>query len=162
MAISAPVIFFEGGSCVTKLINLIFVLRLPNDTKFMVSSVTEGVKVSVKTEYQSEYSSPLQAHYVFTYRITIENASDYTIQLLRRRWLIYDSNGTVREVEGEGVVGLQPVLEPGEVHEYVSGCNLRSSMGKMEGTYLVERIIDGKMLTINIPEFTMVVPYKLN
>ena len=157
-----PLKFFEGGSCVTKLINLIFVLRLQNDRNFMVSSVTEGVKVSVKTEYQSDYSSPLQAHYVFTYRITIENASDYTIQLLRRHWLIFDSNGTIREVEGEGVVGLQPVLEPGEVHEYVSGCNLRSSIGKMAGTYLVERIIDGKQVRVTIPEFTMIVPYKLN
>lgn len=128
----------------------------------MVSSVTEGIKVSVKTEYQADYSSPLQAHYVFTYRITIENASEYTIQLLRRHWTIYDSNGTIREVEGEGVVGQQPVLEPGEVHEYVSGCNLRSSMGKMIGTYLVERIIDGKHLQVTIPEFTMVAPFKLN
>lgn len=128
----------------------------------MVSSVTEGVKVSVKTEYQSDYSSPMQAHYVFTYRIAIENRSDYTIQLLRRHWTIYDSNGTVREVEGEGVVGLQPVLEPGEIHEYVSGCNLKSSMGKMTGTYTVERIIDGKLLKITIPEFTMIAPFKLN
>jgi ApaG protein len=128
----------------------------------MISAVTEGIKVSVKTEYQSDYSSPLQAHYVFTYRITIENASDYTVHLLRRRWTIYDSNGTVREVEGEGVVGQQPILEPGEVHEYVSGCNLRSSMGKMVGSYLIERIIDGKRLQITIPEFTMVVPFRLN
>lgn len=128
----------------------------------MVSAVTEGIKVSVKTEYQVEYSSPLQAHYVFTYRITIENASEHTIQLLRRHWTIYDSNGTVRNTEGEGVVGQQPVLEPGEVHEYVSGCNLRSSMGKMMGTYLVERIIDGKHLFVKIPEFTMVAPFKLN
>ncbi|WP_019990005.1 Co2+/Mg2+ efflux protein ApaG [Rudanella lutea] len=128
----------------------------------MISAVTEGIRVSVKTEYQSDYSSPLQAHYVFTYRITIENASDYTVHLLRRRWTIYDSNGTIREVEGEGVVGQQPVLEPGEVHEYVSGCNLRSSMGKMVGSYLIERIIDGKRLHITIPEFTMVVPFRLN
>ncbi len=128
----------------------------------MTTAVTEGIKVSVKTEYQSDYSSPLQAHYVFTYRITIENASDYTIHLLRRHWVIYDSIGTVRETGGEGVVGQQPVLEPGEVHEYVSGCNLHSSMGKMVGTYLIERIIDGKQLQIAIPEFTMVVPFKLN
>ncbi|KAB7728399.1 Co2+/Mg2+ efflux protein ApaG [Rudanella paleaurantiibacter] len=128
----------------------------------MISAVTEGIRVSVKTEYQSDYSSPLQAHYVFTYRITIENASDYTVHLLRRRWTIYDSNGTIREVEGEGVVGQQPVLEPGEVHEYVSGCNLRSSMGKMVGSYLIERVIDGKRLHITIPEFTMVVPFRLN
>lgn len=128
----------------------------------MVTAVTEGIKVSVKTEYQQEYSSPLQAHYVFTYRIKIENASESTIQLLRRHWLIYDANGSVREVEGEGVIGQQPVLEPGEIHEYVSGCNLRSSMGKMVGTYLIERIIDGKQIRVAIPEFTMVVPYKLN
>lgn len=128
----------------------------------MTTAVTEGIKVSVKTEYQSDYSSPLQAHYVFTYRITIENASDYTVHLLRRHWVIYDSIGTVRETGGEGVVGQQPVLEPGEVHEYVSGCNLHSSVGKMVGTYLIERIIDGKQLQIAIPEFTMVVPFKLN
>lgn len=128
----------------------------------MVTAVTEGIKVSVKTEYQQEYSSPLQAHYVFTYRIKIENASDNTIQLLRRHWFIYDANGTVRETEGEGVIGQQPVLEPGESHEYVSGCNLRSSMGKMVGTYLIERIIDGKQIRVAIPEFTMIVPYKLN
>ncbi len=128
----------------------------------MVSAVTAGVKVSVRTEYQQEYSSPLQAHFVFTYRIRIENSSDNTIQLLRRHWTIFDSNGTVREVEGEGVVGLQPVLEPGEVHEYVSGCNLRSSMGKMAGTYLIERIIDGRRFRVTIPEFTMIAPYRLN
>jgi len=128
----------------------------------MVSSVTQGVKVSVKTEYHADYSSPLQSHYVFTYRITIENASDYTVQLLRRHWLIYDTDGTIREVEGEGVLGLQPVLEPGETHEYVSGCNLRSGMGKMAGTYLVERIMDGRQLQITIPEFTLIAPFRLN
>jgi ApaG protein len=128
----------------------------------MITSVTEGIKVTVRTEYQTAYSSPLQGHFVFTYRIRIENASDYTIQLLRRQWTVYDSNGTIREIEGEGVIGLQPVLEPGEAHEYVSSCNLRSSMGKMTGAYLVERIIDGRQLRIIVPAFTMVVPYKLN
>ncbi|TAE37336.1 MAG: Co2+/Mg2+ efflux protein ApaG [Runella slithyformis] len=128
----------------------------------MISSITEGVKVSVLTEFQPEYSNPLQAHFVFTYRITIENHSDQTVQLLRRHWFIYDSVGTVREVEGEGVVGQQPILEPGEVHEYVSGCNLRTSIGKMKGTYLVERIMDGKHFNVQIPEFTMIAPYRLN
>lgn len=128
----------------------------------MTTAVTEGIKVTVKTEYQSDYSSPLQAHYVFTYRITIENDSEHTIHLLRRHWVIYDSIGTVRETGGAGVVGQQPILEPGERHDYVSGCNLHSSMGKMVGTYLIERIIDGKQLLIAIPEFTMVVPFKLN
>lgn len=126
------------------------------------TAVTAGVKVSVLTEYQPSYSSPLQEHFVFTYRIRIENNSEYTVQLLRRQWFIFDSNATVREVEGEGVIGLQPVLEPGEVHEYVSGCNLKTSIGKMLGTYLMERQIDGKQFHVEIPEFNLIVPYRLN
>jgi ApaG protein len=128
----------------------------------MTTAVTEGIKVSVRTEYNTDYSSPMQSHYVFTYRIRIENNSDHTIHLLRRRWTIFDSDGSIRIAEGEGVVGLQPILEPGEIHEYVSGCNLHSSMGKMFGTYLIERIIDGKQLQIAIPEFTMIAPFRLN
>ncbi len=128
----------------------------------MISAITEGVKVSVLTEYQSAYSNPMQAHFVFTYKIAIENHSDHTIKLLRRHWLIFDSNGTLREVEGEGVVGVQPVLEPGEVHEYVSGCNLQTSMGKMLGTYQMERLIDGRLFDVTIPEFMMIPPFQLN
>ncbi|GHB65064.1 Co2+/Mg2+ efflux protein ApaG [Persicitalea jodogahamensis] len=128
----------------------------------MFSEVTEGVKVSVLTEYQPGYSNPRQSHFVFTYKIIIENHSEHTVQLLRRRWLIHDSNGVVREVEGEGVIGQQPVLEPGEIHEYVSGCNLRTNLGKMGGTYLMERIFDGHHFQVVIPEFTMIVPYLLN
>lgn len=128
----------------------------------MVTEITNGVKVSVTTAYQQEYSSPPQSHFVFTYKIRIENNSNYTVQLLRRHWFINDANGVLREVEGEGVVGQQPVLEPGESHEYISGCNLKTEIGKMKGTYLMERIVDGKNFKVNIPQFTMIVPYKLN
>jgi ApaG protein len=128
----------------------------------MITQITEGVKVSVITSYQPEYSSPVQSHYVFTYKILIENNSEYTVQLLKRHWFIYDANGVVREVEGEGVVGQQPVLEPGESHEYISGCNLKTEIGKMRGNYLMERVVDGKNFKVNIPEFVMVVPYKNN
>ena len=126
------------------------------------TAVTAGVKVSVLIEYQPSYSSPLQEHFVFTYRIRIENNSENTVQLLRRQWLIFDSNATVKEVEGEGVIGVKPVLEPGEVHEYISGCNLKTSIGKMQGTYLMERLIDGKQFHVEIPEFNLIVPYRLN
>jgi len=134
---------------------LIFLIR-------MVTEITKGIKVSVETEYQPAYSSPSQYHYVFTYRITIENHSEYTIQLLRRHWHIFDAGFTQREVEGEGVVGQQPVLEPGQAHQYVSGCNLKSGIGKMIGTYLMERVVDGVTLQVNIPEFTMIAPLRLN
>jgi ApaG protein len=128
----------------------------------MTTQITEGVKVSVVTEYQADYSSPTHSHYVFTYKISIENCSNFTVQLLRRHWYIYDSNGSFKEVEGEGVVGKQPVLEPGEVHQYVSGCNLKTGIGKMYGTYLMERAVDGKQFEALIPEFTLIVPYLLN
>ncbi len=127
----------------------------------MVTEITQGIKVSVITEYQNGYSVPAQGHFVFTYQITIENNSEYTIQLLRRHWYIHDATFEKREVEGEGVVGLQPVLEPGEVHQYVSGCNLRSGIGKMFGFYLMERVVDGKKFKVNIPEFTMIAPFLL-
>lgn len=128
----------------------------------IVTAITEGVQVSVETNYQPEYSSPTQLHYVFTYRITIENRSDYTVKLHRRHWFIHDANNTIREVEGEGVVGQQPILEPGQIHQYVSGCNLRSGLGKMHGTYLMEKVVDGSQFEVIIPEFTMIVPYLLN
>jgi ApaG protein len=128
----------------------------------MVVKVTQGVKVMVETEYQPSYSSPSQYHYVFTYKVTIINNSDYAIQLLRRHWFIHDAGYALREVEGEGVVGLQPMLEPGESHHYVSGCNLKSGLGKMVGTYQMERIVDGSKFYVNIPELVMVAPIRLN
>ncbi len=116
----------------------------------------------VSTEFQPDYSNPAHSHYVFTYRVVIENNSDYTIQLVRRHWIIADSFGETREVEGEGVVGQQPILEPGESHEYVSGCNLKTGIGKMVGTYKMRRIVDNKEFLVNIPEFTMMVPWRQN
>jgi ApaG protein len=128
----------------------------------MVTEITKGVKVIVETEYQPSYSSPSQYHYVFTYKITIVNQSDYTIQLMRRHWHIHDAGFAQREVEGEGVIGQQPLLEPGQSHQYVSGCNLKSGLGKMVGTYQMERIVDGTKFNVNVPEFVMVAPIRLN
>ncbi|MFP4091745.1 MAG: Co2+/Mg2+ efflux protein ApaG [Cyclobacteriaceae bacterium] len=128
----------------------------------MVTEITEGVKVSVVTEYQPDYSSPAQNHYVFTYHITIENNSNHTVKLLRRHWFISDASYPTREVEGEGVVGKQPVLEPGDSHQYVSGCNLKSGIGKMYGSYLMERSLDGKQFHAVIPAFNMLAPYRSN
>jgi ApaG protein len=128
----------------------------------MVTKITDGVKVTVETIYQPEYSNPMNEHYMFAYKVHIENLTDYSVQLLRRHWHIFDSNGTKREVEGEGVVGQQPVIEPGESHEYVSGCNLKTDMGSMHGTYQMKRIVDEEDFYVNIPEFYLVAPYKLN
>ena len=128
----------------------------------MVTKITEGVKISVETNYQPEYSNPANAHFMFSYKITIDNLSDYTVQLLSRHWTIFDSNGTHREVEGEGVIGVQPVLEPNQIHEYVSGCNLKTEMGKMSGTYTFKRLVDEKTFIVSIPEFELLCPFKMN
>ncbi len=128
----------------------------------MVTEITDGVKVSVETIYQPEYSNPANEHFMFAYRVNIENLSEYTVQLMRRHWDIFDSNGTRREVDGEGVVGEQPVIEPGDMHEYVSGCNLKTDMGSMKGRYEMKRVVDGEVFDVSIPEFFLIAPFKLN
>lgn len=128
----------------------------------MVSRVTEGVKVSVEIFYQPDYSNPLNNEFMFAYRITIENNNVYPVKLLRRHWHIFDSNADQREVEGEGVVGVQPKINPGEQYQYISGCNLKTEMGKMHGTYLMEDLSTHKQFKVVIPEFEMVVPHKMN
>jgi ApaG protein len=128
----------------------------------MVTEITEGVKVSVETIYQPEYSNPANEHFMFAYKVNIENLTEYSVQLLNRHWQIFDSNGSHREVDGEGVVGQQPVIEPGDNHEYVSGCNLKTDMGSMKGHYEMKRIVDEDRFHVNIPEFYLISPYKLN
>ncbi|MEO8793836.1 MAG: Co2+/Mg2+ efflux protein ApaG [Daejeonella sp.] len=128
----------------------------------MVTAITDGVKVSVETIYQPEYSNPVNEHFMFAYKVNIENMTEYSVQLLNRHWDIFDSNGTHREVDGEGVVGMQPVIEPGENHEYVSGCNLKTDIGSMKGFYEMKRVVDSERFQVNIPEFYLLTPYKLN
>jgi ApaG protein len=128
----------------------------------MVSKVTEGIKVSAESFYQPDYSNPLNNEYMFAYRITIENRNIFPVRLLRRHWFIFDSNASHREVEGEGVVGVQPQIQAAEKYQYISGCNLKSELGRMHGTYLMEDLHTKKQFTVNIPLFDMVVPFKMN
>ncbi|MBS1599745.1 MAG: Co2+/Mg2+ efflux protein ApaG [Bacteroidetes bacterium] len=128
----------------------------------MASKISEGVEINVETFYQPDYSNPVSGEYMFAYRITIENHNSFSVKLQRRHWHIFDSNGSYREVEGEGVVGVQPILNPGERYQYVSGCNLRTEMGKMHGTYTMENLNNKKNFEVNIPVFEMIVPFKMN
>lgn len=128
----------------------------------MVQQVTEGVSITVETFYQPAQSNPINSEYLFAYRITIENLGTMPVKLLRRHWYIADSNGSFREVEGEGVVGQQPIIEPGENYQYVSAANLRSEIGKMYGSYQMENLYNKKLLTVAIPEFSLVAPFKMN
>ena len=128
----------------------------------MISKISEGIEISVETFYQPDYSNPVSGEYMFAYRITIDNHNNFPVKLHRRHWNIFDSNGTHREVEGEGVVGVQPSMQPGERYQYVSGCNLRTEMGKMYGTYLMENLNSKTTFDVNNPVFEMIVPFKMN
>ncbi|MDB5196222.1 MAG: cobalt transporter [Flaviaesturariibacter sp.] len=128
----------------------------------MISKISEGVKISVETFYQQDYSNPLQSEYMFAYRITIENHNSFAVKLHSRHWHIFDSDGEYREVEGEGVVGMQPVINAGEEYQYVSGCNLHTEMGKMHGTYMMENLQNKQLFEVNIPAFEMITPFKYN
>lgn len=128
----------------------------------MASKISEGIEVNVETFYQPDYSNAVSGEFMFAYRISIENRNSFPVKLHRRHWYIFDSNGENREVEGEGVVGVQPVLNPGEKYQYVSGCNLHTEMGRMHGTYLMENITNKKTFEVKIPAFEMVVPFKNN
>ena len=128
----------------------------------MATKVTKGVRISVKPKYQNEYSNPHNAYYVFSYEVTIENQNMFPVQLLRRHWIIKDSTSEIKEVKGDGVVGLQPTLAPGEKHSYQSACNLNSDMGSMQGFYTFLRLDTGELMKAKIPEFKMIVPFRLN
>lgn len=99
---------------------------------------------------------------MYAYRVTIENSSMHTAQLISRHWEIFDSIGEHKQVDGEGVVGEQPILAPGQLHQYVSGCNLKSDMGYMEGFYTMIREYDGAVIHVEIPRFDLIANFKLN
>jgi ApaG protein len=126
------------------------------------TQLTHGIKISVATNFHTEHSVAENNHFLFSYHITIENKSDYIVQLISRHWDIFDSSNEHREVDGDGVVGEQPVLSPGEIFEYESACNLTTEIGKMSGTYLIERKIDKTRFGVTIPKFELIAPHRLN
>jgi ApaG protein len=128
----------------------------------MVSKLSQGIKITVETFYQPDYSNPVNNEFMFAYKIIIENHNAFPVKLLSRHWYIYDSNGSIKEVEGEGVVGVQPQINPGDQYQYISGCNLRTEIGKMHGTYVMENISSKKKFNASIPSFYMTAPSKLN
>jgi ApaG protein len=128
----------------------------------MVVKETRGICVEVETRYRDAMSEPRNRHYFFSYEISITNNTDDPVQLLFRKWKITDSNGEHREVAGPGVVGLQPVIEPGTTFIYESGCNFVTDMGKMEGIFIMKNLSSGATFPVDIPVFIMNVPYRLN
>lgn len=127
----------------------------------MPTAKTNDIKISVEVSYQGIHPDHT-VYKSYAYRITIENNSEYTVQLLRRHWFVNDIGNELKEVEGEGVVGQQPILEPGQSHRYISSVLISSDFGSMYGYYTMERQIDGKLIKVKIPMFTLLAPYRLN
>ncbi len=125
------------------------------------NAITDGIRVTVRSFYVPEQSAPRAKRYVFAYTVRISNEGKATAQLRTRHWIITDADGNIDEVRGEGVVGAQPTLKPGQHFEYTSGCVLRTPRGKMHGTYRMHRD-DGRVFDATIAPFDLQLPTTLN
>lgn len=124
---------------------------------FQHAAMTDGLTVRVAVNFLPEQSRIEAGKWFWVYHIRIENGSDQPVQLLTRHWRITDGRGMVNHVEGEGVVGEQPLLQPGASHDYVSGCPLTTPHGSMEGHYTFRRA-DGTLFEAAIPFFPLAAP----
>lgn len=124
---------------------------------FQHAAITDGIVVRVAVNFLPEQSQPEAGKWFWVYHIRIENGSGERVQLMTRHWRITDARGMVNLVDGEGVVGEMPVLQPGESHDYVSGCPLATPHGSMEGFYTFHRA-DGTPLEVRIPFFPLAAP----
>lgn len=126
------------------------------------TAVTHDIQITAEPAFEEAHSDARAGRFLFSYRITIANRGQDTVRLLRRHWHITDSLQPPAEVEGPGVVGVTPLLEPGGAFTYKSACDLRSGLGRMRGTYLMERSRDGHRFRVTIPEMVLCYPYQMN
>lgn len=127
-----------------------------------VSLITAGIRVQVRATYKEGESVPQRHYYAFAYEITIENLGEEPVQLLSRSWYITDGHGQQREVHGEGVVGVQPVIAPGERYRYTSWCPFQTPIGRMHGAYQMLRLQSGQHFDAKIPHFILSAPFLHN
>jgi ApaG protein len=119
----------------------------------MYMEETRGIRVIAEPTFLREESRPEEALYVFAYKITLMNTGEERIQLLSRHWIITDGTGGIREVKGEGVIGQQPVLDPGSTYEYSSFSPIPTPTGNMRGSYLMKSLSSGETFQAKIPLF---------
>lgn len=127
----------------------------------MSDAVTNSIRVEVMSRHSAENSHPQQGEWVFQYTVRITNQGSETVQLLSRHWIITDASEHVEEVQGQGVVGEQPVLAPGESFKYSSWCPLKTPLGKMQGTYRMA-LAGGAQFDIEIAPFALRAAYTVN
>ena len=127
----------------------------------MSSALTDGIRVSVTSAFRPDRSEPGQGRWLFSYTVRVANEGDVAAQLVSRHWIITDANGEREQVVGDGVVGQQPRLSPGDQFEYTSFCILKTPHGSMRGTYRMVRA-DGSAFEARIAPFALVVPGAVN
>jgi ApaG protein len=128
----------------------------------MMQQITKGICVTVETFYNEDLSNPGLNEYIYSYKIAIDNLSEFPFILKSRFWEITDALGNTRTVEGEGVVGQQPMLDQGQRFEYTSAVGVKTDMGKMTGFYTIENLHNKEELQISIPLFYLYPPFKMN
>ncbi len=128
----------------------------------MNTAITKGVEITVNTRFRSDLSNVLKNQFFFNYHIKIENFNDFNVQLMQRDWYIFDSLNEPNFVSGNGVIGEQPILKPGQKFDYISGCELLSEIGFMKGFYTFKNLTDGSVFQVYIPTFTLFYPARLN
>ncbi len=124
----------------------------------MYSKTTNGITVTVTPYFLDDQSSPKEGHFVWAYQVIIKNSSSKTMKLNHRNWVIIDANGKIMNIQGEGVVGEFPILQPGESFEYTSGTPLKTNNGFMQGFYIMTQN-NGEQIKIDIPAFSLDSPY---
>ncbi len=124
--------------------------------------ITEGIKIKVEPGFRDDLSQIENHSFIFNYRVTVTNTNNFSVQLLLRDWYIFDSLSEIRIVSGEGVIGQQPILKPGESFSYTSGCDLNSEVGFMKGYYTFKRLDDDELFRVTVPIFNLEFPAKLN
>jgi ApaG protein len=127
-----------------------------------VSHTSKGITITVEPKFDGDIKDIVSVKFVFSYTITLYNALPYAVQLLSRKWVIFDSIGTKHTVEGEGVVGVQPIINPGETFTYSSWCPLESNMGNMKGHYNMVNLETEEKFVIDIPQFELVADWVKN
>lgn len=128
----------------------------------MLQKVTNGIQVNVQVQLETNHTQVERNYYLFSYRITIQNLSNKRVQLLRRNWYVTDFVAYEKMIEGDGVIGQQPIIEPTNSYTYTSYCELNSGVGSMEGYYTFLDFTDLTTFKVDIPKFELVAPWVLN
>ena len=128
----------------------------------MVQQVTQGIKISVETNFEGTFYKNYKVHFAFGYKVTIENQSKDSVQLDSRHWEILDALNNEEVIDGEGVIGKKPILKPRESHSYSSGCLLTSPFGAMRGHYNMVNVTKGTTFKVTIPTFKLSGLFALN